>query len=310
MPSAKENFLHRIDAYDKAVAAESVTTQAYQQTEHNLISKLLRNGLSIIAFAILEDFFKSRTGEILTCIGESTVPFTKLPIKLQEAATIGAMKSLHVHAMNLKTAEEDWLAFIQEESARIGSTKNSSYELSAYSLGWERSNLNKDDISNFLGIFKVEGGWDAIRRISCLANVSLTSPKDAFNNAALRRHSAAHDASADTPIIDLIEFSSQARILAFCFDGLISKSLHYIQSNDNEFIEGGKKTTASDIKIRELNKVDGKWKEFTYSKKRAIKADVDYNSILPVSIKRAKTKQELLLIKDEKNTIVNWFTFN
>jgi len=307
MASSKDNFINRMNSYDKAISSESVISKAFTEIEHNLIARLLRNGLSIIAFTILEDFLKTRTGEVFKSIGTSSIPFSRLPAKIQEASTISAIKSIQTRASNLKKTDEDWLGFIQEECGYVGSTKSSVYELSSYSMGWDKSNLVSNDISDFLNCFKVAGGWSAIQQISNLGNITLAVPSDTFKGAAMRRHNSAHNAAADTPINDLTDFSNQSRIIAFCFDALISKSLHYILSNDLEFIEERKTTNPSDIKLRFLLNKDNRWKEFSQGSSRAFRTNKDYNIILPDTKSRTLRNSETLLIKDASNKIIDWF---
>jgi hypothetical protein len=65
MPTAKDNFISRISNFEKIVSPESpsdtvLTTRALTETVHNEKVRMLRNGMAIIGFTILEDFIKNR----------------------------------------------------------------------------------------------------------------------------------------------------------------------------------------------------------------------------------------------------------
>jgi hypothetical protein len=306
MPSAKENFINRIDLFDKAVNSDAVSTRPFGDVNHNSLANIFRNGLAVLGFTILEDFIKNRIGELFKEISLVAVPFTRLPIKLQEAATLHSIRSIQFRANVLKSGEEDWMTFIQNESKLMGSTLSLPYELSSYSLGWDKSNLSKEDVTNFMSFLCVEGGWSSIQKVSAKASVTLASPSETFKNAATRRHSAAHNADANSPISDLIDYDNQSRILAFCFDSLISRSVKFIKDRDAAFLGDTKKTNDSHVKIRYIIQHGTTWKEYSDSSVRAVKVEPDLNVLIPQSLSRARSNGEILLVKSTTNKIINW----
>lgn len=267
MPTAKENFLSRFSNFERIVSPENVvdsvlTSGVLTDVEHNEKVKMLRNGMAIVGFTILEDFIKRRAGEILTEIGTTPVMFGSLPLKLREAATVGALKGIQSRAEVLKRNSDDYVSFIQDETANISSTINLPYEISEYSLGWEKSNLSSEDINRFLSTFNVSGGWGAIQLISSAINISLANPNENFKNSVARRHEAAHNSNAESLLTDLQDYVSQARVIAFAFDVLISKSLSHIKSNNSSFLDGTMKTSFSQLSFRFLTEVGNVWKEY------------------------------------------------
>ena len=70
------------------------------------------------------------------------------------------------------------------------------------------------------------------------------------------------------------------------------------------------KSKSQDIKIRYLIEINGKWKEFTNNNfTRAYRISTDYNLILRDSKLRAQANNEVLLVKNENNSIRDWFDF-
>lgn len=311
MSAAKNNFINRITSFQNIVSppdpSDSVlNSMALTEKDHNDKVKMLRNGMAIIGYTILEDFIKRRVGEVLKEISKTNVNFNSLPRKLKEAATSSALKGIQVRAENLKRNSEEYLSFIQNETLCISSTKNSIFEISEYSLGWDKSNVAAEDITNFLNVFNIEGGWNSIQSISSAIDISLTDPNQIFKNAASRRHNAAHDANAESLLTDLQNYVSQSKVIAFGFDALLSKSLKHIKDNNIKFLKEEMKTNFNQLEFRFLIEQNGKWKEFSKKSKKAFKVKPLYSDLFNDAFSRSKINGEILIIKTVDNQLVNW----
>lgn len=315
MASAKINFITRIDTFDSIVYPNSpddisLNSKALTETLHNEKVRMLRNGMSIIGFTILEDFIKRRTGEILKGIGLTSCNFNLLSDRLKEAVTFYALKGINSRADTLRRNSEDFITFIQNETGFISSTKSSVYELSEYSIGWDKSNLNSTDISEIFTILNVEGGWNSIQKLSSIINCSILNPDQVFKNFAMNRHKSAHNTDTTSLLTDLEGFITQSKIIAFCFDSLIDKSLSYIRLNNVNYLNLSLKTKPQDIKIRYLIEIGGKWKEYGNNNLiRAFRTNSDYNIILTEAKLRAQSNNEILLIKYANNSIRDWYNY-
>lgn len=276
----------------------------------NIKARMLRNGLAITAFIILEDFLKNRIGEILEGINFNSVPFTSLYDEIKVASTLNALDSISSRANYLRRNGQDWLTFIQKETQKISSTSKSKVKLSKYSIGWDRSNIGSDDIPKWLKIFRVEGGWQTIQKITTKAEVTLVAPETVFRSSAERRHSAAHDPSSDSLLSDLMQFTKEAKAISLGFDALITKGLTEINKPNLELLTGIRKINESDIEFRFILKVGRYWKEYKDTSRKALKRSYDLSDAIKEAKKRAKRKGEIILIKDEINSIVDWIYTN
>ena len=301
MSSAKSNFLDRIAIFKRALSSDFLKDNGVAPSTHNEKARILRNGISIIAFTILEDFIKDRTGEILQSIATSSINFGLLDAEIQKATTINAMRSIFEKANNLKRSNEDWLTFIQQETTHIASTSGFPYSISKFSLGWEKSNLAKDDITKFLKIFNVEAGWNNIQRVTANANVTLVGPENFFLNAANRRHKAAHNPNANSLYSDLVDFYRDVKSFAFAYDALLSKGLSFIITSNPANVNH------SHVLLRFLIKDSRIWKEYRTIPGRAIRLDTNYNRILAQAKRRSATSNSILVVKNSIGEIHNWF---
>jgi len=130
--SAKSNFISRIKGLHKSLDIEAVMDKDLRNHDHNEIARIIRNGLAVVGFAALEDFIKTRCSEIAKEIGTTGVRFDHLPEKLKDAFTFEALTAL-AYQLSLKEKAEK-ISYTQEQSAKIASTINSTYELSDHAL--------------------------------------------------------------------------------------------------------------------------------------------------------------------------------
>ena len=191
------NFLQRINALHSTMTelplSGHLTPVLPIADPHNTKARILRNGLAISSFVAIEDFFKGKIGEIIAGIKSTSIAFGLLDDNLKEAATLTAIASIHNRANTLKRNGSNYISFIQDETKKVASSKNGTYKLSSFSLGWGRSNVQYDEIKNWLKIFKIRGGWDTLNQITSKAQVAVLSTLDTLKGASMRRHSAAHD---------------------------------------------------------------------------------------------------------------------
>jgi hypothetical protein len=302
MPSAQQTFLQRIATFKKTLDSDFLRDDGITPSLHNEKARLLRNGIAIIGFTILEDFIKDRTGEVLERVGSPGVLFNALSQELQEAITSKALKSIAERASNLKRSNEDWLSFIQSETTHIASTAGIPFSVSRYSLGWDKSNLAKKDITDFMSILNVAGGWQSVLQMTTKANSTLLSPENVFYNAAQRRHKAAHNPAANSLFTDLADFSKDVKTLAFAYDSLISQGLKHILATNLQVA-----ANATSINVRFLVKNDDKWKEYNANSTIALRSDRNYNRILARVRERARRRNEIVVVKQHSGEIHNWF---
>lgn len=152
--ASREAFLARMAALEEASQSGDLQAHAPVPADDDP-SRLLRNGLAVVGFAAFEDFFISRTKELLGRIDPVKLPFGKLPLRLQSATTWGAMQTLIFRARLEKDAASR-LALIQDHASHLASTGTSTYRLSPLSFAPQGSNLGEDDIEGALKSLMVE----------------------------------------------------------------------------------------------------------------------------------------------------------
>ncbi|WP_119396404.1 HEPN domain-containing protein [Salinibius halmophilus] len=305
MPSAKTDFIERIRCLDSSIETDAVQNRALTEREHNSIARMLRNGLAVVSFASLEDFIKKRSSEAMEEVSRCTIAFVELPEKLQRAATYEVLSALNYQLGLLD--KDDKPSYIQDHALKISSTATPNYELSSHTFAHSQANISNTVIGDILKSFNVEDPWRQMSKISSDLGLTATlSLAEIFKSASLRRHRAAHVAGADTPPTDIKQFVKEAFAIAITFDALLSKAIHKLLENDDDFVRNGVKLSANDIEFRTIKFVDNKWKEYRGNSVRAFRTSNDFDSISREARRRALSSKELLVEFDEAGLVSGW----
>jgi hypothetical protein len=305
MPKAKQSFIERFDHFSRSLSIDTLNDHVATDVQHNNIARLLRNGLAVVGFVAIEDFIKKRTGEILKEIGTTSVAFGNLPTKLQYTVTVDVLKALTHMAKNQPT-QVDEISFVQAEANKIASTVNTAYDLTEYAYGYKYSNLNDVEIKNILNSFSIKDGWGNMTKISSRIGLTSFPLNNSFNNAAIRRHKAAHNAHSNTPIMDLTQYINEAFGIAISFDCLITKALSQIKKHNTTYLSGNLNLDHTLIQLSSIRIQNGLWKYKRENNKRSLRNNKDKTILLPYVIIQAQSNEETLIIYDENNKIIDW----
>lgn len=212
--SAKSDLFTRLQYLNAAIPLPPLIDVGIAISEHNGVANLLRKGLGIVAFNILEDFIKNKSAEALDSLSTSLLPFGHLTDTLQDAAISGALNALSSKSSTNKRDGNDWKTIIQQETLKIHSTQNPTYQLSKYSLMNSGSNVTASEVSDFLRAFGLSGGWTLLKNVSDNIGGGLPDLGQAYQNASQRRHNAAHAANFQYNYLWLSNIKNE--ILAIC----------------------------------------------------------------------------------------------
>ncbi len=307
MPSAKMDFIERIRCLNISIQSEATQNKGLAEVEHNSIARMLRNGLAVVGFATLEDFIKKRSSEALEELSCCSIPFDDLPKKLQYAATFEVLSALS-HQLNLIpkdpiTGYSDKIDYIQEQALKVSSTATANYTLSNHTFAHSTSNVNKKVIGDVLKSFQIADPWREMTTICGHLGLGTYSLAQQYENAAKRRHKAAHVASADTPSTDITQFVKDAFAIAIGFDALLSKSIQKYREN---LAVHATPLTASSIKVRTIKFHDSKWKEYSNLSTRAYRTSPSVTALNVDAKRRSNSAKQLYVEFDENGVINNW----
>lgn len=250
--SAKTELISRLKYLEGAVNLPELVDNGIVQSDHNGIANLLRKGLGIVAFNILEDFIKNRSQEALSALSSSLLTFNNLTDSLQESAIFGALNSLNWRYNNLKNDGSDWKLLIQDEALKIHSTKNHPYQLSQFSLVYSSSNVSSTEVSELIKAFGLNGGWNLMKSVSDSIGGGVLDLGQAYKQAGSRRNSSAHSANFQYTHALLSNLKSEILAIAASLDILLSARCRQVNLNPAIKLDAHNITTALNYRFLEV----------------------------------------------------------
>lgn len=302
--NAKDELFDRIKYLDYAINQPNLIDVGIAQSEENGAANLLRKGIGIVAFNVLEDFIKNKTIEALKIVSDSGIEFSNLSPKLQDASILDSLNALHFRAKLSKKSGGNWKSLIQEEALKIHSTQNENFEFSKFTLLSSNSNVLPDEIPDVLSKFCVSGGWNKLKNVSDSVGGGVPDLHMAYRNASDRRHNCAHSASFRYEYSWLSQLKRDIISIASAFDILLIARCRQIKRNLLTNISDH--NIDDDLNFRYLEESSGKYRETTAIGGRARKV---WNSLVEAenSLKpNLATRKEFLIILDSAKNTSNW----
>jgi len=307
--SAKTELFTRLEYLDEAINNPALINQGIAMSPHNGSANLLRKGLGIVAFNILEDFIKNKTQETLDNISNSGISFDKLSEKLQLASTLGALNALHFRVKMEKSNNGNWQQLIHEESLKIYSTSLGTFELSKFSLLSSGSNVTPKEVVDTISAFGIPGGWNKLKNVSDAINGGVLSLNDSYKNASTRRHKSAHTANFTYEYSWLQAIKKEILSISASFDILLSARIRQI--NNNISISINEHNIEDDLNYRFLKKevVGGRvvYKEKTTINGRSRKNWDNLENAISTLRPNLIGNKEFLIILDVSGSLMNWY---
>lgn len=303
--AAKVELIERLKYLDTAAALPVLIDVGVASSEHNSVANLLRKGLSIVSFNILEDFIKNKAYESLDNIASSGMSFLNLPNELQEYSVSGALASLQFQSIILKRANQDYKLTIQQEAQKIASTIGSPFSLSKYSLLSSGSNVVAKEINEFLKAFGISNGWVQLKTVSDSIGGGIPDLAQAFNLASQRRHSSAHSASFEYSSSWLSNIKSE--IIAICASIDIVISARCRQAHRNPLIPLMSQSLINELNFRFLELHGNIYKETKTIGGNSRKNWSDLDTAILYHQPLLAGKKEFLIVLDSRRRITNWF---
>lgn len=272
---------------------------------HNASVRIIRNGLAVQCFNILEDFIKARTAEVLRDLSASHVAFTHLPEKLQLAATVDAVKAIaYQFRLRDKTTRID---YAQQYTAKIASTAMGAVELPEVAFFHSNSNIGKDQYRDALAAFAIDNPWNQVTGLCSRIGIAGMPSEKIFTSFAQRRHLAAHNANTAVSESDLLQSIIDAIGLTLAFDVLMTKAaaiLIYLAAPPPSNY-----CTLSDhtaIPIRFLRANGNRFVEQKEGAKRATKIGTDIVQLRAAALSRTRQENGVLVEFDVSGRLCEW----
>lgn len=169
---------------------------------HNTGSRILRHGLSVTAFALLERYLQHEFDALMDEIPKSKISFSSFSDELREMIVSHAVAGLNTRAIFLEKSRRQ--AFFESGIQKIGQFSAIPPVYTAYGFSPRGSNVGHEDIKQAFRSFGVSDCWGRMSNLAKDLGLSRVNLQNDFQNLALTRHASAHNPSGNVPTSDLI----------------------------------------------------------------------------------------------------------
>jgi hypothetical protein len=305
----RSDFLGRMVGVASALDAPVAQDASLVDAVHNDRARILRSGLTVVAFAALEDFLRRRAYEALSEVAASGVRFADLPADLQSLATEGVAKAFPFVLTVAANAGLDPIKNVQSTAAAIASTSGHPFTFSDWVFGYSRSNVADRDITDFLAAVHVTGGWSSMTRLANRLGLVGLDLAQSFRAFARDRHVSAHSPRSSVPANTLTEHLRVSAAIALSFDLLLSRSLLDIKVLAGRPSRRPPKVDDSQVRLRlVIEAPNGTWRERREGAKRATRVHPTRAVAESVAAAAALRNREFMVVLDSTRRPLQWAT--
>lgn len=221
--TAREVFYERIGLL-RELSADPLLTDVFPHSDaHNIRATILRNGLVISSFSLLEKYLQDRIDENIENLMRTSLSYVMLGDKLRKLLSLDAILGLGNRIGFVDKAER--LAFAEEHIFRLAGHPTSPIGYTGLGFSPKGSNVSADDLQALLSAFTIENPWQALGRIASATGATRVSLQSDFVNLARARNKAAHDSTTNTPTENLRTHIDTALLIGMGTDILLTNAV-------------------------------------------------------------------------------------
>ena len=191
MSAARDSFLESLSGVAEAINLQPLA-EGSAINGPSLGLSVLRRGILISSWIILETFIRDRTSEILIALERWPRSFEDLPTGLRHSARFAALPHLQQFARLLKREDLDYERELKDELSKMASDNGSVQRFTKFVSGDHTGNLSDDSIKTLLSSLQVADCWNTFRSFSSEVGFGVPSVQEIVKNYVRRRHKSAH----------------------------------------------------------------------------------------------------------------------
>jgi hypothetical protein len=168
---------------------------------HNVAAKILRHGLSVSAFALLERYVETKFVDLVKTAANCSVPYSAMLPEFQKFVTVDAISGLSNRMMFLKGIDRQ--QYVESNISLIASYNAASTSYTALGFSPKGSNVSDDDIRDAFSSCGIPAAWQRLSAITQAVGSARVSLSTDYRNLARSRHRSAHNPDGNVPTADL-----------------------------------------------------------------------------------------------------------
>jgi hypothetical protein len=292
------------DALLRALLAFSRAADAPAVRASDDMGDLLRRGLTVTGFNLLETFVSTRLGEVAGYLNGGSVQFMDLPDALQARAIRNTLEIARGRARRMGKDLNDLRPFSRDVGTALAAVDRT-LALSPYTWMWQGSNMGVSDYAAILRAFHVDRPWQALDNVA--ARLGFTSPdlETALSDLARERHRCAHEALYGVTSMWLRTVPVRVLTLAVALDALISVAATRLRAGERAFLEDDKAMVPPYVGLRYVQERRAGAAEVVEGRRRASRVDPDADKLFAEATSRCSSA-DVLVRQTITGSLVDW----
>lgn len=265
---------------------------------------ILRRGVAISAYNLLETFIEGRLEELTDHINLTHLHFADLSDRLQQLATRNLLNVASARAKRMP--KQDVRAFVERLGQSLAAV-HGGINLSSLTWVWTGSNMGADDYINILKALHVRETMQAVNDLAHrFGFTNVIDPKAELHEFGQQRHRAAHNSAHQITNLWIPSAIDQLVKFSITFDAFASVGAGALRRGDSAFLADDN-WTAGNLGVRRIvERPSGVWAEHTEAgTARAVKVDRDLHALTLAAAGRCSNR-DILVVSDQSGQIIDW----
>ena len=217
MTTFRAEFYDALQAMLRATNDPLLTDQLAIASVHNISARILRHGVAVSAFAMLERYIKHVFGHMMIELSQSSILYNDLPDKLKRFIIVDALAGLNNTAFFIKD-EKLKVAYIEDNIATLSQYKENPPIYTNFGFSPTGSNVGHDDVKKGFAAFEVKDPWGKLTSLSSAVGSGYLSLADQYKTLSSARNSSAHDPAGNIPTTTLQSNLNAVIVLGITID--------------------------------------------------------------------------------------------
>jgi hypothetical protein len=184
----------------------------------NLSARVLRHGLAVSAFSMLEKYVDAVFEHLLLeDVSKANLAFSDLPESIRNFVVVDSVAGV-VNRLSFIKSSPDRYNYVDQKLTLLTQYKAVPPTYTALGFSPRGSNIGHEDIKQAFGIFGVKDAWGKMNDLAAKFGGAVLSLRENFIALASARHSAAHDPVSSIPVADLQSNIRSAIVIGICCD--------------------------------------------------------------------------------------------
>ena len=268
------DFFDSISAIRGVVDEKLLIDNPLDTRAHNISAKILRHGLSVSSFALLEKYIEEVFQDFMTTASRTQVPYSDMNERFREFVSVSAAKGL-LNRIEFQPKSQQISRF-ESEISTLARFQETPAQFNAHGFSPRGSNVSHEDIKVALKALGVNDPWRKLTRVTADIGSHRADLRNDYINLFKTRHLSAHNPTGNVATSDL-DTNITVTILVASAVSLVLNSLKDVYLAARSIRELRDKSCDPVINVRFLDEEGtGSWAERKRDTGRVIRRYYDF----------------------------------